>query len=186
MTGRGGGPDLDRIRHDAREAAKFVTDSLGTRVLEQDVPALIAEIERLRSELADANEAIVDWSAFAAKEATECDAYRAVVDAARAWRKERPLGVITATPSAAALVAAVDALPQPAGATCCDLHGRNCEPPSELCCRHCTEASHPEHADGSACSAPDLSRATPWCPQCGPGYRHGDEGCRHGAGEGAA
>ena len=21
---------------------------------------------------------------------------------------------------------------------CCDLHGRNCEPPSELCCRYCT------------------------------------------------
>lgn len=40
---------------------------------------------------------------------------------------------------------------------CCDLHGRNCEPPSELCCQHCTEASHPDHADGSACWSPDLS-----------------------------
>jgi hypothetical protein len=41
--------DLERIRHQAREAAKFVADSLGTRVLEQDVPALIDEIERLRA-----------------------------------------------------------------------------------------------------------------------------------------
>lgn len=40
---------------------------------------------------------------------------------------------------------------------CCDLHGRICEPPSELCCKSCTEAAHPGHADGSACSAPDLS-----------------------------
>lgn len=41
--------------------------------------------------------------------------------------------------------------------TCCDLHGRNCEPPSELCCERCTEATHPAHADGSVCSNPDLS-----------------------------
>jgi hypothetical protein len=40
---------------------------------------------------------------------------------------------------------------------CCDLHGRNCEPPSELCCRHCTETAHPDHADESTCSNPDLS-----------------------------
>jgi len=40
---------------------------------------------------------------------------------------------------------------------CCDLHGRNCEPPSELCCWDCTEATHPEHRDGSTCSHPDLS-----------------------------
>jgi hypothetical protein len=30
--------------------------------------------------------------------------------------------------------------------TCCDLHGRNCEPPSELCCEYCGEAYHPKHA----------------------------------------
>lgn len=28
---------------------------------------------------------------------------------------------------------------------CCDLHGVNCEPPSELCCRYCTERNHPDH-----------------------------------------
>jgi len=28
---------------------------------------------------------------------------------------------------------------------CCDLHGVNCEPPSELCCEYCTEANHPNH-----------------------------------------
>lgn len=47
------------------------------------------------------------------------------------------------------------------GALCCDLHGRNCEPPSELCCSACTESAHPQHADGSACSNPDLSSAPP-------------------------
>lgn len=46
-----------------------------------------------------------------------------------------------------------------ADAVCCDLHGRNCEPPSELCCERCTEAAHPLHADGSICSNPDLSRS---------------------------
>lgn len=46
-----------------------------------------------------------------------------------------------------------------ADAVCCDLHGRNCEPPSELCCERCTEAAHPLHADGSTCSNPDLSRS---------------------------
>ena len=96
---------------------------------------------------------------LAAMEA-ELDAYRAVVYAARAWRACVPDGRMYPASKrpemAAALVAAVDALP-PAGA-CCDLHGRNCEPPSELCCRRCTEASHPEHRDGTACSAPDLSR----------------------------
>jgi hypothetical protein len=46
------------------------------------------------------------------------------------------------------------ALARPA---CCDLHGRNCEPPSELCCSSCTEVAHPLHRDGSTCSNPDLS-----------------------------
>lgn len=38
----------------------------------------------------------------------------------------------------------------------CDFHGRNCEPPSELCCDQCSEIQHPAHVDGSVCSAPDL------------------------------
>ena len=47
---------------------------------------------------------------------------------------------------------------------CCGSHGRTCEPPSELCCDQCSEASHRfpdaqrgEHADGSVCVNPDLS-----------------------------
>ena len=40
---------------------------------------------------------------------------------------------------------------------CCDLHGRNCEPPSELCCENCTEADHPGHRQRGPCSNPDLS-----------------------------
>lgn len=39
--------------------------------------------------------------------------------------------------------------------TCCDIHSRNCEPPSELCCWRCTESQHDTfpipHADGSEC-----------------------------------
>lgn len=52
--------------------------------------------------------------------------------------------------------------------TCCDFHGRNCEPPSELCCNECTEAAHKMgdatrgfHGDGSKCSNPDLSGPYP-------------------------
>jgi uncharacterized Zn finger protein (UPF0148 family) len=58
-----------------------------------------------------------------------------------------------------ALVAQRDAAR--ADGVCCDLHNRNCEPPGELCCAGCTEAGHPEHADGRACIAPDLSRKSP-------------------------
>jgi len=57
-----------------------------------------------------------------------------------------------------------------APAPCCDLHGRNCDPPSELCCENCTEARHGGwtdergnwrygHPRGEACSNPDLSSA---------------------------
>jgi len=38
---------------------------------------------------------------------------------------------------------------------CCDMHNRHCEPPGDLCCRRCTEASHDSfpvrHADSTAC-----------------------------------
>lgn len=40
--------DLDRIRRDANTAGKYVDDSIGTRVLKRDVPALCDEVERLR------------------------------------------------------------------------------------------------------------------------------------------
>lgn len=40
---------------------------------------------------------------------------------------------------------AADALP------CCDMHNHHCEPPSELCCGHCTEVHHPDHRPGEAC-----------------------------------
>lgn len=48
-------------------------------------------------------------------------------------------------------------LPDRVTEPCCDLHGRNCEPPSELCCAHCTEFDHPRHILLGPCSAPDLS-----------------------------
>ncbi|HEU4543315.1 MAG TPA: hypothetical protein VFR23_19450 [Jiangellaceae bacterium] len=37
------------------------------------------------------------------------------------------------------------------GPPCCDLHNRNCEPPSELCCWACTEANHPNHLPRERC-----------------------------------
>ena len=51
---------------------------------------------------------------------------------------------------------------------CCDMHNRNCEPPSELCCEACTEARHAGwvnedgrqqhgHPFGEKCSNPVLS-----------------------------
>lgn len=42
-------------------------------------------------------------------------------------------------------------LTQSATPPCCDMHNEHCEPPSELCCLRCTEAQHPEHADGRKC-----------------------------------
>jgi hypothetical protein len=39
-------------------------------------------------------------------------------------------------------------------ATCCDIHGPKCEPPSELCCRRCPEAGHPWHPPGVECVLP--------------------------------
>lgn len=45
--------------------------------------------------------------------------------------------------------------PSTACSTCCDSHNQTCEPPSELCCTNCTEATHDtfpiRHADGSRC-----------------------------------
>lgn len=50
---------------------------------------------------------------------------------------------------------------------CCDSHGRNCEPPGELCCAACVEARHRlfdgdagQHADGTVCVNPNLSPDT--------------------------
>lgn len=66
------------------------------------------------------------------------------------------------------------------GGACCDLHGRNCEPPSELCCENCTEVHHGAwldernvqrfgHPAGETCPAPDaLAKlaSEPACAQC--------------------
>lgn len=34
---------------------------------------------------------------------------------------------------------------------CCDMHDTHCEPPSELCCRYCTEVNHPRHSAFEPC-----------------------------------
>ena len=60
----------------------------------------------------------------------------------------------------------------PGGLPCCDLHGRNCEPPSELCCGGCTEVQHPGHTDGSICSAPDVWRSPITTPSLTPPELH--------------
>lgn len=51
--------------------------------------------------------------------------------------------------------------PSPGAGSCCDLHGRNCEPPGDLCCENCTEADHPAHTRLGPCSVPVLSPNSP-------------------------
>lgn len=62
----------------------------------------------------------------------------------------------------ASLQAVVDSVHQsftralrPDDMPCCNLHNERCEPPGDLCCHDCTEASHDtfpiRHADGSTC-----------------------------------
>lgn len=74
----------------------------------------------------------------------------------------------------------------PSGGPCCDLHGRNCAPPSDLCCWRCTEAGHVwapvPHSDGSVCSNPDLSGSglsslppSFTCPECRAVSYHPDD-----------
>jgi hypothetical protein len=127
------GPDLARIRHDALEAAKFVSDSRGTRVLGQDVPRLVAEVERLRALVrnveifgtgfvwtpSDGSRELVlhpaEVQVFIAVDQktpieAERDAYRAVVDAAKAWRADYKSPYGARFESDTVLVAAVDAL----------------------------------------------------------------------------
>lgn len=45
----------------------------------------------------------------------------------------------------------VGGMVRPTVISCCDLHNQHCEPPSELCCRSCTEAEHPAHPHGVQC-----------------------------------
>ena len=68
------------------------------------------------------------------------------------------------------MAALADDLRRLQDAPCCDMHGRNCEPPGDLCCGDCTEARHSMwndsdgrprygHPPGEQCSNPDLSDA---------------------------
>lgn len=40
---------------------------------------------------------------------------------------------------------------------CCQWHSESCEPPYELCCTRCSEAHHPNHADGTTCVLPHFT-----------------------------
>jgi hypothetical protein len=89
---------------------------------------------------------------------TAADGYQQAIDTL--------LGVFQRTGSPAAKWAADYLVADPdklRSGPCCDLHGRNCEPPAELCCQRCTEASHVTfphpHADGSRCVMTVTSRA---------------------------
>lgn len=82
---------------------------------------------------------------------------RAAVDAAR--RLDVPLDTVQARVAYDAMVGHIrEHAARHAARTperCCDMHNQHCEPPSELCCYACTEASHDtfpiRHADGSRC-----------------------------------
>lgn len=66
-------------------------------------------------------------------------------------------GRIAPSRSADHLIASVTLAHQVQSGTvpCCEMHNRHCEPPSELCCRWCSEAAHDSfpfrHADSSRC-----------------------------------
>lgn len=67
-----------------------------------------------------------------------------IVQQCRCPARDKPIEIVACPPSC----------PQ-RNTDCCDSHNQHCEPPSELCCRFCTEAAHDtfpiRHADGSAC-----------------------------------
>jgi hypothetical protein len=72
-------------------------------------------------------------------------------DAARALRDHRSTFDLPRDAEVEILDARPAPGPEAIEAACCDLHGRNCEPPSELCCEGCSEAAHPRHAPGVPC-----------------------------------
>ena len=113
--------DLEAIKARYDEAKSFY-HSMPHRHLQlyaqsaADVPALIAEVERLRAERDDlmANPLMIvaeDGRVYPAGHCTSAE--RDVIEKAKAWRAERPrTGATTATVTAASLIAAVDALGQ--------------------------------------------------------------------------
>lgn len=67
--------------------------------------------------------------------------------------------IVDVTPALRAIGSPVTdpGLPDRISSPCCADHGRECEPPYELCCGLCTEADHPQHILLGPCSNPDLS-----------------------------
>jgi hypothetical protein len=43
---------------------------------------------------------------------------------------------------------------------CCPAHSATCAPPAQLCCAHCPETTHPDHAPGVRCVL-DRPRSAP-------------------------
>ena len=110
-----------------------------------DVPALVAEVRRLSAALDEQQRRIEDAALFCRLTMR----YEPSSDTTLASQRTA-LGVLDALgvefdrdEYLARLAAAPSGEPNP----CCDLHGSNCEPLSELCCGDCTEAHHGMHAD---------------------------------------
>src|SRR5437879_2229004 len=72
------------------------------------------------------------------------------------WQREalRALGYKESDPTA----------PERTTVPCCDLHNAHCEPPGDLCCHDCTEATHPEHPSGVRCVLAAPERTPPVDP----------------------
>lgn len=75
----------------------------------------------------------------------------------------------------------VAGLARPILIPCCDLHNQHCEPPSELCCRSCTEAGHPQHPRGVQCVLDTLPQPSTTEYRC-PGSVVGGNPVYHSAG----
>jgi hypothetical protein len=115
---------------------------------------LVREIERLR----DDRDRVWTWLSNARAATRRLTAYLI----GNASRLDVPFSNFSGSPWSLHVSPAVNRLREALGmrgvaANCCDMHSRTCEPPSELCCEKCSEATHPAHVDGSFCSAPDLS-----------------------------
>jgi len=140
--------DAERVRQDERWGEQNHPDGTGSRTR-----ATIAELARKACQQAAA-EGTVTWRHILAEEVAEA---HACADTA-ALRAE----LVQVAAVAVNWIEAIDRRTTTA-VRCCEMHNQHCEPPSELCCEHCTEATHgmwvqtptgmwpASHADGSTC-----------------------------------
>lgn len=154
------GPDLDELRQAlGRHGVTLAevdtgTDDVAVRI--GSTPVEVMEDALCRRVWA----AAVRWFATRTFTATQARIWHKIADQIEAgtltpWEQNLPAGPPSVAVEPPAAPGASTATPEAAEAefgACCDLHGRNCEPPSELCCEGCTEVRHPFHPPGVDCT----------------------------------